>query len=62
MTFNIAKLLPELKKIKKNDRTKISLYISKSAYEEFKEACGVVSAAKVVEYFIIEAAREAKKR
>lgn len=51
-----------LKKKPKNDREKISLFISRSLYDRFREFCRRegVSAAKVIEEFMREALGEVK--
>ncbi len=38
----------------KDDRTKVSLYLSKELYLQFKKACGVAPASRVMEELMAE--------
>lgn len=42
-------ILQKLAANQKTDREKVSLYLSKSLYEEFKKKCGEVPASQVME-------------
>ena len=49
MKVNGNEILRRLSQGKKDDRTKVSLYLSKSLYEQFRKACGDVPASQVME-------------
>ena len=48
MKIEGKKLLERLAK-EQSDRTKVSLYLSKRLYDDFKKACGKVAASQVME-------------
>jgi hypothetical protein len=54
MTINGNEILEKLAAAKKEDRAKISLYLSKSLYKEFKDRCGDIPASVVLEQLIRE--------
>jgi hypothetical protein len=50
---------------KKGERAKVSFYLSKDLYDEFKEACGNVAASQVLQRLMeqfVESVRPNKKR
>lgn len=52
MKIDGKEVLERLAAAKKQDRTKVSLYLSKSLYEDFKQACGDIPASVVLEDLI----------
>lgn len=47
MTIDSKKILQNLSR--KTDRERVSLYLSRSIYDEFKSNCGEISASQVIE-------------
>lgn len=58
MTINGKKLVELLKK--DEDREKVSLYLSKKIYEDFKKSCKPVSASMVLEALMKEFLKTSK--
>lgn len=66
MEINAKDLLEKLSAGHRDDRSKVSLYLSKGLYEAFKKTCGDAPASKVMEElmraFIASAGSRAKSK
>ncbi len=64
MKINGKEILDRLAVANKNDREQVTLYLSKSLYKKFKEACGEIPASQVLEELLkvfIESTNTKKK-
>lgn len=61
MKVNAKGILQKLEK-ERSDREKITLYLSRSLYEEFKSTCGDVAASQVIEELMRQVLESANKK
>jgi hypothetical protein len=54
MTIDGKKLLEKLSAARKEDRGRVTLYLSKPLYEEFRSRCGDIPASVVLEELLRE--------
>lgn len=62
MKVHAKAILERLAASQKGDRTKVSLYLSKRLYDDFRKSCGDISASVVMEELMREFVASAKAR
>jgi len=62
MRINANHILFRLAAAKKNDRDKVTLYLSKSLYTDFKSICGDLPASLVIEELLKEFLESVQKK
>jgi hypothetical protein len=61
MTVDGKEILARLSAAKKNDKDKVTLYLSRSLYRSFKDVCGELPASVVIEELMKEFLDSTKK-
>lgn len=62
MALNGKQILEELEATQKNDRGRVTLYLSKSVYKAFADSCGEIPVSKVLERLLKDFVASAGER